>query len=300
MKVNPESLPRELQSAKKRIFNPFFRLCEESLLDSLKEDLKTLGFSFACQKLAKRVIKENFPFTNSLKEGYLNFVEDLVKLEAGFVQEKIIIAGLKTPPYQSGDESPRIYTSPERKRGRFSPAHINLSSERYERKLRTLSPEKFIRPEKSKSMGVPQGRSSLPSLPASKDGEKQKEENIHPLSAHSFFIVLGPKSPPVKIENLEQLRQVMRKIKSCGPMTPEIVWRSLLGLREMTPLEVIERYAEQVTGGPFEGWHKILKGNKWMILFEIRDQKIMFRVGSHKDVYAIKKRREPPDKSRRL
>lgn len=117
----------------------------------------------------------------------------------------------------------------------------------------------------------------------------------------SFWIILGPKSEPIKIESLEELAKVMKKIKGLGPITPQDIWRRLkeISSTAQNPHLILQRYGERVAGGKFEGWYESRIGKQWLIIFNITDQKIIFRVGPHEDVYATR-RRKPPDRARSL
>ena len=117
----------------------------------------------------------------------------------------------------------------------------------------------------------------------------------------SFWIILGPKSEPTKIEKLEELAKAMKKIKGLGPITPQDIWQRLKEISS-TALDshlILQRYRERVAGGKFKGWYENRIGKQWLIIFTIDEQKIIFRVGSHEDIYATR-RRKPPDRARSL
>ncbi|MGB9637337.1 MAG: hypothetical protein ACPLY7_00885, partial [Microgenomates group bacterium] len=119
---------------------------------------------------------------------------------------------------------------------------------------------------------------------------------------YSFSVVLG-KDPEksIPVPDLDTLKKLIerRKIKGLGPVRAEDIWNHLKGFSQMTPIQIRERYGERVAGGPFEGWYKIPLGGKCRIIFEIKNNQVFFRVGSHEDIYATS-RRHPPDRARRL
>jgi len=121
------------------------------------------------------------------------------------------------------------------------------------------------------------------------------------IPSFSFWIILGPKSEPIKIESLEELTSYVKKIKGLGPISPEDIWQRLLEI-SLTAQDIdlfTKRYKERVAGGKFKGWYECRIGKQWLTIFKLEEQKIIFRVGSHEDVYATK-RRKPPDRARSL
>lgn len=117
---------------------------------------------------------------------------------------------------------------------------------------------------------------------------------------YSFFIVLGPNTEPILVENQQVLERLMKKIKGLpDAIATKEIWQRLNELSKMSPDQIFKRYRERVAGGPFEGWYKIPLGRKWWILFSLQNNEIFFRVGSHETVYATR-RRKPRDRARSL
>lgn len=117
---------------------------------------------------------------------------------------------------------------------------------------------------------------------------------------YSYSIVLGSNTEPIPVKNSEELQERMKKIRGLSQeITAEMVWKHLIQLSKMTPIQIGERYNERVAGGPFEGWHEIRMGRKWLIIFSIKDSNVSFRVGPHENVYATG-RRKPKDRARSL
>lgn len=245
--AEPTVLPKDLQKAKKEIFDPLFKLLNGKEEKIFKE-VRNLGLFSTSQKIAEAAIISEKPLPPSLAKKYQTYVSQLVKLEAGIIK--------------------------------FEPA--------------VPEPKKPAKAQKAASPAT------LPPPPA--ESKSQIEAPSPPEVQHSYFIVLGQnpeKFIPVPDQpTLEDLIK-KRKIKRIGSFTANDIWEPLVGLSQMTHIQIMERYGEQVAGGPFKGWYKITLGRQWLILFQIQDKEILFRVGPHEDVYATH-RRKPKDSSRRL
>lgn len=236
--ADADAFPRELQRAKKVIFEPFFKLTngkEEEIFSKVR----ILELSGVARLLGKVAISSEKQLPTSLKNQYLEYVDQLVRLEARIAVPKPVETKI-TPPKRTSSHIPPLAT--------------------------LLSPESFLPPE----------------------------------TEYSYFIVLGPNTKPTQIENPEQLSELMRKIKGLPQeITSEVVWQHLVQLLEISPIDIMEKYKERVAGGPFKSWRKIALGRKWLIIFQIQNSEILFRVGPHEDVYATG-RRKPRDRARSL
>ena len=242
----PDSLPHDLQKARKDIFGPLLKLLNSQEEELFRKKVKRFGFWRICQDLAQAILASEKSFPPSLLREYQNYVAQLVKLEAGIIKPE-----------------PNV---PEPK------------------------------PAKTQAQ-------KLPPPPAIPVKPIFPSENPPPAEIpYSFSVVLGQDSEKsMPVPDLDTLKNLIetRKIKGLGPLTAENIWNHLSGFSQMTPIQIRKRYGERVAGGPFEDWRKIPLGRKWLILFEIENNRVFFRVGPHEDIYATS-RRNPPDRARRL
>jgi len=85
IKASPkESLPPELHQARREIFEPLFAFLngkEKEIFEKVKE----IGLFGVGHQLAKSLIEADQPLPNGLKKEYQNYVDRLIKIEAGIV-----------------------------------------------------------------------------------------------------------------------------------------------------------------------------------------------------------------------
>lgn len=230
--IEPDSLPLDLQKAKKDIFDPLLKLLN-SRGEEFYRKVKVVGFWGICQNLAEAILTSEKSLPLSFLQEYQNYTAQLLKLEAGIIK-----------PKPNLPEPKPVKTQAQK---RLPPAAMSV---------------KPIFPlETPPSAEIP----------------------------YSFSVVLGQdpeKSTPVP--DLDTFKKLIerRKIKGLGPVTAENIWNHLSGFSQMTSIQIRERYGERVAGGPFKGWYKIPLGGKCRIIFEIENNQVFFRVGSHETIYA--------------
>jgi hypothetical protein len=85
--TKPTALPRDLQKAKKEIFEPLFKLTngeEEEIFSKVR----TLGLFQVARLLGEKVISSEKQLPHSLKNQSLKYINELVRIEAGIIKPK--------------------------------------------------------------------------------------------------------------------------------------------------------------------------------------------------------------------
>lgn len=101
----PNNLPRDLQQAKKEIFDPLFKLTngkEEEIFSKVR----TLGLSGVACLLGKVAVSSKKQLPASLKNQYLEYIDQLVRLEAGIATPKSVETKV-TPPKRTSSHTHR-------------------------------------------------------------------------------------------------------------------------------------------------------------------------------------------------
>jgi len=84
--AEPNSLPPDLQKARKDIFGPLLKLLNSQEEELFRKKVKRFGFWKTCQDLAQAILNSGKSFPSSLLREYQNYTAQLVKLEAGIIE----------------------------------------------------------------------------------------------------------------------------------------------------------------------------------------------------------------------
>lgn len=263
-------------------FQEFFQKVDTGSIENLSAYIKTADAKTLpreLQKAKEEIFNPLFKLTNGEEENFFSQVMAIGLPGVAYLLGKTV--------FSSGRELPNLL-----KKQYLEYVNEQVRIEAGIIKSKPAEPEPG--PARAKK------RRSVPILPPAKS-ESQIKAPPPPKAQYSYSIILGPNTESRPVKNLEGLSQLMKKVNDLGPIKANMVWSRLTGLSQMTQgqIPIMERYGETVAYGQFKGWNEIRMGKKWLIIFQIQDQEILFRVGSHEDVYATG-RRKPRDGARSL